>query len=64
MRAIIDYFRQYDRTCAIVWIAIMLSALITFYAVFRIGAWLTYKSIEGHIEKKVTVMVSAEALKK
>jgi hypothetical protein len=36
---------------------------MTFYAAFRFGAFLTYKSIEGHIEQKVVQMVQKEALR-
>lgn len=38
--------------------------IMTFYGLFRMGAWLTFKSIEGHIEKKITEMMSADALRR
>jgi hypothetical protein len=45
-------------------VASCLVIVMTFYGIFRMGTWLTYKSIEGHIEKKISEMVSADALRK
>jgi hypothetical protein len=60
----IDWIGQYDRRLFIVVAAMTLAVVITGYGLFRMGAYLTYKSIEGHIEKKITMMVTAEALVK
>jgi hypothetical protein len=60
----IDWISQYDRRVFIVVAAMTLAVVMAGYGLFRMGAYLTYKSIEGHIEKKITMMVSPEALVK
>lgn len=60
----IDWISQYDRRVFIVVVAMTLAVVMAGYGLFRIGAYLTYKSIEGHIEKKISTMVSGDALRK
>lgn len=42
---------------------LLIAGAVGLFGLYRFGAWLTFKTIEGHIERKVAEMVAPGSLR-
>jgi hypothetical protein len=63
MKSVLKWLSGFDYHRVTACFIVIVCAIMTAYALYRVGTFLSYKSIEHYIEKKIVQMVREEALR-